>query len=95
MEANLTPTAVTEKVLELSEQFNQYVFEHPEILDNLPDQAVLVFLDADDQLFNDANLAIAASSPLPTTSERVFVQMRRRVRVVEQVDWEAEIVANP
>lgn len=95
MEAKITPTEVTEKVLELTEQFNQYVFEHPEILDNLPDQAVLVFLDADDQVFNVANLAIAAASPLPTASERVFVQMRRRVRVIEQVDWEAVIVANP
>ncbi len=95
MEANLTPTDVADKALELSEQFNQYVFDHPEILDNLPDKAVLVFLDAEDQEFNEANKEMAAASPLPTQRERVYVQMRRHVRIVEQVEWEAEIVSSP
>lgn len=95
MEAKISPTEVADKVLELSEQFNQYLFEHPEILDNLPDRSVLVFLDADDQAFNDANVRVAADTPLPTDSERVYIQMRRRVRIVEQVEWEAEIVPNP
>jgi hypothetical protein len=71
------------------------VFGHPEILDNLPDKAVLVFLDAEDQEFNEANMEMAAASPLPTESERVYVQMRRHVRVVELVEWEAEIVSSP
>ncbi|WP_374689170.1 DUF5647 family protein [Promineifilum sp.] len=92
MEAKISPNEVADKVLELSEQFNQYVFEHPEILDNLPDRAVLVFLDAEDEDFNEANRAIAATAPLPTESERVYIQMRRRVRMVEQVEWQAEIV---
>jgi hypothetical protein len=92
MEAKLTPTEVADKVFELSEQFNQYVFEHPEILDDLPDKAVLVFLDVEDLEFNEANMKVAATSPLPTESERVYVQMRRHVRVVELVEWEAEIV---
>lgn len=95
MEAKLTPTEVADKVFELSEQFNQYVFEHPEILDDLPDKAVLVFLDAEDHEFNEANMKVAAASPLPTESERVYVQMRRHVRVVELVEWEAEIVPSP
>ena len=88
-------TEIADKVLELGEQFNRYVFEHPEILDNLPDRAVLVFLDAEDHRFNEANIVVASASPLPAESERVYVQMRRRVRVVEQVEWEAEIVPNP
>jgi len=42
--ANQTETVdVADKIFELTEQFNQYVFEHPEILDEIPDKAVLVF----------------------------------------------------
>ena len=92
MEDKLSPVEIADKIIELSEQFNQYVFEHPDILDNLPDRAVLVFLDANDQPFNEAYAAIALQSPLPTDSERVYVQLRRRVQIVEQVNWEAEIV---
>lgn len=95
METKIGSAQIADKVLELTEQFNQYTFAHPEILDELPDSAVLVFLDADDPEFNEANRIVAATSPLPTESERVYVQMRRRVRVVEQIEWEAEIVPNP
>ena len=95
MEAKMSSAEVADKIIELSEQFNQYVFEHPDILDNMPDRAVLVFLDADDPSFNQANAATALQSQLPTDSERVFVQLRRRVQIVEQVNWEAEIVQAP
>lgn len=95
MEAKMSPAEVADKVIELSEQFNRYVFEHPDILDSMPDQAVLVFLDADDESFNEANAAIASQAPLPADSERVFVQLRRRVQIVEKVNWEAEIVPAP
>jgi hypothetical protein len=95
MAAKMNPAEVADKVIELSEQFNQYVFEHPNILDDLPDRAVLVFLDADDHSFNEANSALALQSQLPTDSERVFVQLRRRVQIVEKVNWEAEIVPAP
>ena len=91
----MDPQAITKKVLELSEHFNHYVLEHPEILDSLPDRAVLVFLDADDQPFNAANVEVAAQSPLPTDAERIYIQLRRRVQLVEQVNWEAEIVPAP
>lgn len=95
MEAKMSPAEVADKVIELSEQFNQYVFEHPEILDDLPDRAVLVFLDADDDSFNEANAAVASQAPLPADSERIFVQLRRRVQLVEKVNWEAQIVPAP
>jgi hypothetical protein len=95
MEAKMKSQEVAEKVLELSEQFNQYVFEHPEILDSLPDRAVLVFLDADNHAFNEANMIVASQSPMPADSERVYIQMRRHVRMVEQVNWEAEIISAP
>ena len=95
MEAKMSPAEVAEKVIELSEQFNQYVFEHPDILDNLPDRAVLIFLDADDDSFNEANAVVASQSPLPTDSQRVYIQLKRRVQMVEKVNWEAEIVPAP
>ena len=95
MEAKMNPTEIADKVFELTEQFNQYVFEHPDILDELPDRAVLVFLDADDPPFNEANMALAAQSPMPSDAEKIYVQLRRWVRIVEQVNWEAEIVPDP
>ena len=95
MEAKMSPAEVADKVIELSEQFNQYVFEHPEILDDLPDQAMLVFLDADDDSFNEANAAVASQTTLPTDSQRVYIQLKRRVQIVEKVNWEAEIVPAP
>lgn len=95
METKMKPGEVSDKVIELSEQFNQYVFEHPDILDALPERAVLVFLDADDQPFNEANVAIASQFQHPAESETVYIQLRRRVQIVEKIDWEAKIVPAP
>jgi hypothetical protein len=83
--------SVADKVFELSEQFNRYVFEHPEILDEIPDKAVLVLLDADDPEFNEANLRLAEATPLPPGSQRVQVKMQKRVRIVHEVHWDADI----
>ncbi|MBK9093857.1 MAG: hypothetical protein IPM84_14025 [Anaerolineae bacterium] len=49
---------MADKIFELSEQFNRYVFDHPEILDRIPDKATRVLLDVDDPEFNKANLAL-------------------------------------
>ena len=95
MERQLTEAEIAEKVFELSEQFNQYLFEHPEILDNIPDQAVLIFLDADDPSFNAANLELADKSPYPADSQRIFIRMQKQVRVVQEVTWEADILTSP
>jgi hypothetical protein len=83
--------SVADKILELSEQFNRYVFEHPEILDEIPDKAMLVLLDVDDPDFNKANLDLAEATLLPPGSQRVYVKMQKRVRIVQQVHWEADI----
>ena len=83
--------SVADKILELSEQFNRYVFDHPEILDEIPDKAVLVLLDADDPEFNKANLDLAEATPLPPGSQRVHIKMQKRVRIVQQVHWDADI----
>lgn len=92
MEEIVTTANISEKVFELSERFNHYIFENPAILDHIPDKAMLVFLDADDPTFNEANLALVDTLPWPSGSQRVYVKMHKRVRLVEQVLWEAEIV---
>jgi len=93
MERKSVTDGMAEKVFELTEQFNQYVFEHPEILDHIPDQAMLVFLDADDPAFNQANLELA--NTLPSGGRRVYVKMQKRVRMIERVDWEAQVLSSP
>ncbi len=80
-----------DKIFELSEQFNRYVFEHPEVLDGIPDKAVLVLLDADDPEFNQANIDLAEATPLPAGSQRVHVRLKKQVRTIRQVHWEADI----
>lgn len=95
MEKQLTESEISEKLFELSEQFNQYLFEHPDILDSIPDQAILIFLDADDPLFNRASLELADKSPYPAGSPRVFVRMQKQVRIVEEIAWEADILSSP
>ena len=92
----LTPDEIADKILILAEQFNQFVFENPEILDEVPEKAALVFLDVDDPAFNEANLKLAHASPLPPESSgHIFIEMKRRVRVVEEIKWEARIAALP
>ena len=95
MEKQLTDSEITEKAFELSEQFNQYLFEHPEILDNIPDQAVLIFLDADDPAFNQANIELANKTPYPPDSQRIFIRLQKQIRVVQEVIWEADILTSP
>jgi len=91
----LAPSQVTDKVFELTEQFNRYVFEHPEILDAIPDKAVLVFLDPDDPDFNHANIERARSMSHPDAGRLIYIEMRRQVRVVEQIEWTPQIKALP
>ena len=69
--------SVADKIFELSEQFNRYVFDHPEILDEIPDKAVLVLLNEDDPEFNKANLDLAEATPLPPGSERIHVEIQK------------------
>lgn len=83
----------SDKIFELSEQFNRYIFEHPEVLDRIPDKAMLVLLDADDPEFNRVNIDLAAVTPLPVGSQRVHVTMKKKVRTIRQVHWEAEVQA--
>ena len=91
----LTPQQVADKVLELTEQFNRYVFNNPDILDRLPDKAVLVFLDTDDPAFNQANIELARATPSLEDGPLVYVRMQKRIRVVQQVEWTPDILTSP
>ncbi|MDQ3250305.1 MAG: hypothetical protein M3Q45_13985 [Chloroflexota bacterium] len=58
-------------------------------------KSILVFLDEDDPRFNEADLHLAHTSPLPIGIERVYIRMKKQVRIVEQVEWSAEIMPVP
>ena len=88
----LKPEVVADKVFELMEQFNRYVFAHPNILDELPERAILVLLDPEDDAFNRAHEALAKSAPNPPDVPIVYIRMTKQVRMVQQVEWTPSIV---
>lgn len=91
----ITSQRISDKVFELTEQFHRYVFEHPEILDDIPDKAVLVFLDPDDPEFNRANIERSRALSHPEAGPPVYIEMRQQVRVIQQIAWEARIINSP
>lgn len=92
METKLTAEQIADKVFQLTEQFNHFVFAHPEILDRIPDQAMLVFLDPDDPVFNAANLALINATPSDLKQPKVYIQMHKQIRVIEQIEWSPRII---
>ena len=51
--------AIIEKNITLSFEFDQYIHEHPEVLEQLPDGAEVVLLPKDDPELYRINLAAA------------------------------------
>ena len=90
----LNPKVVADKVFELMEQFNHYVFAHPDILDELPERAVLILLDPEDEEFNRANIEMVKSSPKPP-EDAPIVYIRMMKRVVQQVEWTPTVIPAP
>jgi len=86
---------LADKIIELTEHFNRYVFDHPEILDQIPNKTVLVLLDVDDPEFNLANLELAEATPLSAGGQRVHIRMKKQMRTIRQVHWEADIQPTP
>jgi len=79
----------------LTEQFHHYVVRSiQKSWIAIPDKAVLVFLDPNDPEFNRANVEIAQHMPQPP-GPLVYIEMRRQVRVVEQVEWTPQIRSLP
>ncbi len=91
----LKKEVVSDKIFELMKQFNHYVFAHPDILDEIPDRAVLVLLDPEDEEFNLANIELAKSTPNPPDSQIVYIRMTKQVKVVQQVEWTPTIMPAP
>jgi len=93
---NLKPNSeFHEKLFDLFEQFNHYVFSHPDVLDNLPEKAALVLLDAEDEEFNQRNIELAKSNRYPEDVPIVYIRMKKEVRMVQQVEWTPSIVQSP
>jgi hypothetical protein len=88
---NLKPNSeFHEKLFDLLEQFNHYVFSHPDVLDELPEKAALVLLDAEDEEFNRRNVELAKSNRYPEDVPLVYIRMVKRV--IQQVEWTPTVV---
>ncbi|MDP2975022.1 MAG: hypothetical protein Q8N45_02290 [Anaerolineales bacterium] len=90
---NRNDIAFNDRIFELTEQFNHYVFAHPDVLDEFPEQAILVLLDPEDEAFNRANIELAKSAPHPPDAPIVYIRMEKRV--IQQVEWTPSIVSSP
>lgn len=88
-----TAEQIADKVFQLTEQFNHFVFAHPEILDRIPDQALLIFLDPDDPAFNEANIALVTATPPHLEKPKIYIQMQKRIRLIEQIEWSPNIIS--
>lgn len=68
---------IVNKNLDLNAEFMRYTFEHPEILDQIPEGARIVFLPDDDPELCEANLKVdkevKAQDPKRPT---VYVRMK-------------------
>ena len=84
-----------EKLFDLFEQFNHYVFAHPEVLHDLPGKAALVLLDPEDEEFNRRNIELAKSNRYPEEVPLVYVRMTKQVKVVQQVEWMPTVIPAP
>ena len=84
-----------DKLFDLLEQFNHYVFAHPDVLDELPAKAAIVLLDAEDEEFNRQNVELARSNRYPEEVPLVYVRMTKQVKVVQQVEWTPTIMPAP
>lgn len=84
-----------DKLFDLLKQFNQYVFAHPDVLDELPKKAAIVLLDSEDEEFNRRNVELAKSNRYPEEVPLVYVRMTKQVKVVQQVEWTPTIMPAP
>jgi hypothetical protein len=63
MEEGMSDDKTFEKNVSLNTEFTRYVLEHPDILDQIPNGAKLVFLPEDDLELCQINLEMAKAHP--------------------------------
>ena len=63
MEEGMNNDKTFEKNVSLNTEFTQYVLEHPDILDQIPNGARLIFLPEDDLELCQINLEMAKAHP--------------------------------
>ena len=79
-----------EKNVSLNTEFTRYALEHPEILDQIPNGARLIFLPEDDPELCQRNIEMAKAHP---DGDRpiAYVRMKKRERVALNEVTELEI----
>lgn len=55
----MTDNEFFERSLEVSTEFDRYVFAHPEVAEKIPENALVIFLLEDDSKFSKKSLEIA------------------------------------
>lgn len=69
--------AVFSRNVMLSTEFNKYLIEHPEFSEQIPDEAVVVLLPADDPELCQENLRLVeAQKSIDDASNRLVVHVR-------------------
>ncbi|MFH1288604.1 MAG: DUF5647 family protein [bacterium] len=58
----MTEKKFFEKSLTLSAEFSKYVLAHPKVGEQIPDDALVVFLLADDPKFNERSVTVARAN---------------------------------
>ena len=72
----MTTHEMFERNQQLSTEFDLYILDHPEVADQIPDGALVVFVPAFDKELSRRNRALARKSRAPGQSV-VYVQVAR------------------
>ena len=80
----MTDSEILERNLELQAALMQYLFDHPDILDHLPDDFRLVILPDDDPELGQRNLELLSQQG---DADKPVIIARMRTR--QPLDWKA------
>ena len=81
----MTKDELFHKNLWLGHEFDLYVLEHPEILDEIPDHAKIVLLPEDEPELAKANLGIAKETQEPG-QPMVLVRIRKLRPITSRIN---------
>jgi len=81
-----TEKDLMEKNIELSSEFSRYVFEHPEIEEQLASEAEIVFVPEYDRELKDYNLSLARDLEAAGTKV-IYVRIERlRPKILSRIE---------